>query len=169
VPACSVSFRFLCVECLLAVGCVGAQPSAADVLFLMRGVCAGLGWVQVAERALFLWNNDYIVGLVAHNRASILPIIFGALERNARSHWNQVCKHPCPEIPSTKVPAGAGVVSRRHTKALCHVHVFSSDLERLSCGCDHGALQAVNGLTINVRKMFLEMDAQLRGVPGRVS
>lgn len=46
--------------------------------------------LQVAERALFLWNNDYIVGLVAHNRATILPIIFGALERNARSHWNQV-------------------------------------------------------------------------------
>lgn len=46
--------------------------------------------VQVAERALFLWNNDYIVGLVAHNRATILPILFGPLEQNARSHWNQV-------------------------------------------------------------------------------
>jgi len=49
--------------------------------------------VQVAERALFLWNNDYIVGLVAHNRATILPILFGPLERNARSHWNQVRHH----------------------------------------------------------------------------
>lgn len=44
---------------------------------------------QVAERALFLWNNDHIVNLIAHNREVILPIIFPALERNAQSHWNQ--------------------------------------------------------------------------------
>ena len=46
--------------------------------------------LQVAERALFLWNNDYIVSLVAQNRAAILPLIFSPLERNARNHWNQV-------------------------------------------------------------------------------
>ncbi|WVZ08366.1 hypothetical protein V8G54_021712, partial [Vigna mungo] len=44
---------------------------------------------QVAERALFLWNNDHIVNLIKQNRKVILPIIFPALERNARSHWNQ--------------------------------------------------------------------------------
>lgn len=64
---------------------------------------------QVAERALFLWNNDHIVSLVAQNRQVVLPLIFTALERNTRSHWNQ----------------------------------------------------AVNGLTLNVRKMFLEMDQDL--------
>lgn len=64
---------------------------------------------QVAERALFLWNNDHIVGLISQNRNVILPIIFGALEKNILSHWNQ----------------------------------------------------AVHGLTVNVRKMFLEMDAEL--------
>eukprot|EP00898_Chlorokybus_atmophyticus_P003755 jgi/Chlat1/4380/Chrsp29S04525 len=65
--------------------------------------------LQVAERALFLWNNDYIVSLLAQNRHVILPIIFPALERNARSHWNA----------------------------------------------------AVHGLTLNVRKMFQEVDSQL--------
>lgn len=65
--------------------------------------------MQVAERALFLWNNDHIVGLIAQNRSVVLPIIFEALEKNIQSHWNQ----------------------------------------------------AVNGLTANVRKMFLEMDAEL--------
>lgn len=64
---------------------------------------------QVAERALFLWNNDHIVSLVAQNRQVVLPLIFSALERNTRSHWNQ----------------------------------------------------AVHGLTLNVRKMFLEMDQDL--------
>lgn len=44
---------------------------------------------QVAERALFLWNNDHIENLIKQNRQVILPIIFPALERNARSHWNQ--------------------------------------------------------------------------------
>lgn len=42
----------------------------------------------MAERALFLWNNDQIMNLIAHNRHVILPIIFPALENNAQSHWN---------------------------------------------------------------------------------
>ncbi|KAJ1418933.1 Protein phosphatase 2A, regulatory B subunit, B56 [Sesbania bispinosa] len=65
--------------------------------------------MQVAERALFLWNNEHIVSLIAQNRTVVLPIIFEALEKNIQCHWNQ----------------------------------------------------AVNGLTVNVRKMFLEMDAEL--------
>lgn len=44
---------------------------------------------QVAERALFLWNNDQVVTLIAHNREVILPIIFPALETNVQNHWNQ--------------------------------------------------------------------------------
>lgn len=65
--------------------------------------------LQVAERALFLWNNEHIVSLIAQNRNVILPIIFEALEKNIQSHWNQ----------------------------------------------------AVHGLTVNVRKMFSEMDIEL--------
>ena len=45
--------------------------------------------LQVAERALFLWNNDHIRNLITQNCTVILPIIFPALERNTRSHWNQ--------------------------------------------------------------------------------
>lgn len=65
--------------------------------------------LQVAERALFLWNNEHIVSLIAQNRNVILPIIFEALENNIQTHWNQ----------------------------------------------------AVHGLTVNVRKMFMEMDVDL--------
>jgi serine/threonine-protein phosphatase 2A regulatory subunit B' len=78
-------------------------------LFRQIGRCLNSSHFQVAERALFLWNNDHIVSLVAQNRQVVLPIIFPALERNTRSHWNQ----------------------------------------------------AVHGLTLNVRKMFLEMDQEL--------
>ncbi|KAI5061061.1 hypothetical protein GOP47_0023566 [Adiantum capillus-veneris] len=64
---------------------------------------------QVAERALFLWNNDHIVNLVAQNRAVIIPLVFAPLEKNIQSHWNQ----------------------------------------------------AVHSLTLNVRKILVEMDQEL--------
>ncbi|GJN39786.1 hypothetical protein PR202_gb28928 [Eleusine coracana subsp. coracana] len=44
---------------------------------------------EVAERALFLWNNDHIEGLIKQNSKVILPIILPALERNTKGHWNQ--------------------------------------------------------------------------------
>ncbi|KAL9332762.1 hypothetical protein ACSQ67_002372 [Phaseolus vulgaris] len=58
-------------------------------LFRRIARCLNSPHFQVAERALFLWNNDHIVNLIKQNRKVILPIIFPALERNARSHWNQ--------------------------------------------------------------------------------
>jgi serine/threonine-protein phosphatase 2A regulatory subunit B' len=44
---------------------------------------------QVAERALFMWNNDHIVSLVAQNLQVIVPIVIPALERNSQNHWSQ--------------------------------------------------------------------------------
>ncbi|KAI8563267.1 hypothetical protein RHMOL_Rhmol03G0099500 [Rhododendron molle] len=78
-------------------------------LFRQIARCLNSSHFQVAERALFLWNNEHIVNLIAQNRSVVLPIIFAALEKNFQSHWNQ----------------------------------------------------AVKGLTINVRKMFLDMDVEL--------
>ncbi|WOG98828.1 hypothetical protein DCAR_0418173 [Daucus carota subsp. sativus] len=53
------------------------------------GRCLNSSHFQVAERALFLWNNDHIRTLITQNRRVILPIIIPALESNTRSHWNQ--------------------------------------------------------------------------------
>ncbi|KAI8009796.1 Serine/threonine protein phosphatase 2A 59 kDa regulatory subunit B' gamma isoform [Camellia lanceoleosa] len=58
-------------------------------LFRQIGLCLNSSHFQVAERALFLWNNDHIRNLITQNRKVILPIIFPALERNTGSHWNQ--------------------------------------------------------------------------------
>lgn len=58
---------------------------------------------------MFLWNNGHIENLIKQNRGIILPIIFPALEKNARNHWNQ----------------------------------------------------AVHGLTLNVRKIFFDLDPEL--------
>ncbi|KAM7255158.1 hypothetical protein ACFE04_020399 [Oxalis oulophora] len=71
--------------------------------------CLNSSHFQVAERSLFLWNNEHIVSLIAQNRSVVLPIIFESLEKNIHSHWNQ----------------------------------------------------AVHGLTINVKKMFMDMDPEL--------
>ncbi|XP_043706561.1 serine/threonine protein phosphatase 2A 57 kDa regulatory subunit B' theta isoform-like [Telopea speciosissima] len=58
-------------------------------LFRQIARCLSSSHFQVAERALFLWNNDHIENLIKQNCKVILPIIFPALEKNARSHWNQ--------------------------------------------------------------------------------
>ncbi|KAL2516910.1 Serine/threonine protein phosphatase 2A 57 kDa regulatory subunit B' iota [Abeliophyllum distichum] len=78
-------------------------------LFGRIGQCINSYHFQVAERALYLWNNDQILNLIAHNRHVILPIVLPALESNGQNHWNQ----------------------------------------------------AVLNLTLNVRKMFTEMDEAL--------
>nr|GMD26209.1 serine/threonine protein phosphatase 2A 57 kDa regulatory subunit B' theta isoform-like [Ipomoea batatas] len=58
-------------------------------LFHQVARCLSSFHFQVAERALFLWNNDHIDSLIKQHRKVVLPIIFSALEKNARSHWNQ--------------------------------------------------------------------------------
>ena len=44
---------------------------------------------QVAERALYYWNNEYIMSLISDNAGVILPIMFPALYKNSKSHWNK--------------------------------------------------------------------------------
>lgn len=44
---------------------------------------------QVAERALYFWNNEYFSTLVSENVNVILPIMFAALHENAKAHWNR--------------------------------------------------------------------------------
>lgn len=51
---------------------------------IFRSVCH----LQVAERALFLWNNEYIAMMTTDNARVLLPILYPALHRNSKSHWN---------------------------------------------------------------------------------
>lgn len=62
-------------------------------LFRQIGRCLSSSHFQVAERTLFLWNNNHIENLIKQNRKVILPIIFPALERNSRNHWNQAVQN----------------------------------------------------------------------------
>ena len=52
----------------------------------------------MAERSLFLWNNEYIVSLVAQQRSAVLPLVFASLERNEREHWNPQARARIPPL-----------------------------------------------------------------------
>jgi serine/threonine-protein phosphatase 2A regulatory subunit B' len=57
-------------------------------LFKQLSKCFNSQHFQVAERSLFLWNNEYIVNLVAQHRHQLLSVVFPALEENTNNHWN---------------------------------------------------------------------------------
>ncbi|KAL3577902.1 hypothetical protein D5086_019406 [Populus alba] len=57
-------------------------------LFRQIARCLSSSHFQVAERALYLWNNDHIENLIRQNRKVILPIIFPALEKNGLARWS---------------------------------------------------------------------------------
>jgi len=59
-----------------------------EPLFDRIAVCINSPHFQVAERALFLWNNEYIVSLIMAKKEKILHRVFGALYENSRGHWN---------------------------------------------------------------------------------
>ncbi|KAL0738233.1 hypothetical protein Bca4012_014443 [Brassica carinata] len=62
-------------------------------LFRQIARCLNSSHFQVAERALFLWNNDHIRNLITQNHKVIMPIVFPAMERNMQGHWNQAVKN----------------------------------------------------------------------------
>lgn len=59
-----------------------------DRLFRRIASCITSPHFQVAERTLFLWNNDYIVKHINQNRKELFPVISGALYNNSKHHWN---------------------------------------------------------------------------------
>lgn len=58
-------------------------------LFQQLQRCVRSQHFQVAERALYFWNNEYVVNLMGDNIHIILPIVFDALYDSSKTHWNQ--------------------------------------------------------------------------------
>ncbi|KAK9886250.1 hypothetical protein WA026_015763 [Henosepilachna vigintioctopunctata] len=58
-------------------------------LFRQLSKCVSSPHFQVAERALYYWNNEYVMSLVSENAAEILPLMFHSLYKNSKSHWNK--------------------------------------------------------------------------------
>ncbi|XP_044278298.1 serine/threonine-protein phosphatase 2A 56 kDa regulatory subunit alpha isoform [Varanus komodoensis] len=59
-----------------------------EPLFKQLAKCVSSSHFQVAERALYYWNNEYILGLIEENIDKILPIMFGSLYKISKEHWN---------------------------------------------------------------------------------
>ena len=54
---------------------------------LARCVCSA--HFQVAERALYFFNNEYIMHLVQDNAQTLMPILFPPLYAHSKTHWNK--------------------------------------------------------------------------------
>ncbi|KAJ8411710.1 hypothetical protein AAFF_G00153480 [Aldrovandia affinis] len=59
-----------------------------EPLFKQISRCVSSPHFQVAERALYYWNNEYIMSLIEENSSVILPIMFASLYRISKEHWN---------------------------------------------------------------------------------
>jgi serine/threonine-protein phosphatase 2A regulatory subunit B' len=60
-----------------------------EPLFRQLARCVSNPHFQVAERALYYWNNEYIMSLIEENSTVVLTIMFPALYRISKEHWNQ--------------------------------------------------------------------------------
>lgn len=60
-----------------------------EPLFKQLAKCVSSPHFQVAERALYYWNNEYIMSLIEENSEVVLTIMFPALYRISKEHWNQ--------------------------------------------------------------------------------
>uniref|UniRef100_A0A1A7XBS8 Serine/threonine protein phosphatase 2A regulatory subunit n=2 Tax=Iconisemion striatum TaxID=60296 RepID=A0A1A7XBS8_9TELE len=59
-----------------------------EPLFKQISKCVANPHFQVSERALYFWNNEYIVSLVEEHIEYILPIMFDCLFTISKEHWN---------------------------------------------------------------------------------
>lgn len=59
-----------------------------EPLFIRLSYCFNSSHFQVAERALYYWNNEYVISLVEENSNTVMPIIFLPLYEAAKTHWN---------------------------------------------------------------------------------
>lgn len=66
-----------------------AFKKVMEELFRQIARCIKSNQFQVAERALYFWNNDYILSLINDNVGVILPIVFPALHIDPSAHWNK--------------------------------------------------------------------------------
>uniref|UniRef100_A0A665XAI5 Serine/threonine protein phosphatase 2A regulatory subunit n=1 Tax=Echeneis naucrates TaxID=173247 RepID=A0A665XAI5_ECHNA len=70
-----------------------------EPLFKQISRCVSSPHFQVAERALYYWNNEYIMSLIEENSSVILPIMFASLYRISKDYDHSVmsfCPSPLP-------------------------------------------------------------------------
>jgi serine/threonine-protein phosphatase 2A regulatory subunit B' len=46
-------------------------------------------WFQVAERALYVWNNEQFYKMATTGTVEVLPVIVEGVEKNLKLHWSK--------------------------------------------------------------------------------
>lgn len=59
------------------------------LFFTQLAQCLGSHHFQVAERALYFFNNEYFVSLIGEAPGETIPLIFPCLYKASKSHWNR--------------------------------------------------------------------------------
>ena len=118
------------------------QPEEFGLLVpaLFRRVAASIAspHFQVAERALFLWHNEYISHLIAQHREEILPILYPVLSASSSPVVSSLSLTPSlADAPDEAAAEDAESGRGAHWNP------------------------TVNNLTLNVLKIFVELDAAL--------
>lgn len=100
---------------------------------------------QVAERALFLWHNEYVANLIADHRAIVLPILYPTLYTNsqppAKPSAPTTANHTTP--PNSSAPPASTTALSGSAPVYGHWN------------------PTVNSLTVHVLKIFAELDGAL--------
>ncbi|KAJ5416593.1 uncharacterized protein N7487_000143 [Penicillium crustosum] len=77
------------VEDIFEVMDPGEFAKVQEPLFNQLAKSVASPHFQVAERALYFWNNEYFCNLVSDNVETILPLMFAPLYENSKGHWNR--------------------------------------------------------------------------------
>ena len=127
------------------------QPEEFGLLVpaLFRRVSASIAspHFQVAERALFLWHNEYISHLIAQHREEILPILYPVLSASASPAAGSLSLTPTILSGDPAATEGSAAAAAAAAEAA------------ESRGAHWNP--TVNNLTANVLKIFVELDAPL--------
>lgn len=77
------------IEEILDIVDTSEFPKIMVPVFQKISQCVSSSHFQVAERALYLWNNEYILNLMQDNIKVIMPIMFKPLYTYSQQHWNR--------------------------------------------------------------------------------
>lgn len=86
--------------------------------------CLSSDHFQVAERALFLWNNEhlYTVGCFCKEYSTlVLPTLYGPLYRNSQSHWNNTVESLSQNVLKTYMDYDMSFFDKIHAEYLIKI------------------------------------------------
>jgi len=85
---------------------------------------------QVAERALFFWNNDLIGSMTSDHKQEVFPLIVPALHRIKSTHWNTTVHSLSQNVSKMLVEIDADLYSKIVAMELTEDQLQKRDAEQ---------------------------------------